>query len=181
MHAGKKACLPVALAPALLIHCACVACMRHKVDDNVCLGGASKCCYAAVGHETQCQQFVALLSSFALYVVNHCGAAVLHRAARPVPFMASMLNGFIAFIGIQIGIARPNLPRWLCMSLPLWQMAPAVPSGACRAVNRRAEVEPSICMHTHLATHTVRPWHADFIDINHQRVGLPCATGSGQW
>ena len=40
-------------------------------------------------------------------------------------------------------------------------------------VNRRAEIEPGVCLHTHLSAHPVRHRHADFIDINHQRIAVP--------
>ncbi len=36
-----------------------------------------------------------------------------------------------------------------------------------------AEVKPSVCMHPHLPAHAVRQWHADLIDVNHQRIAVP--------
>ena len=133
---------------------------RHKRQD------------LALGCEAQCQQLVTLRCC-ALNVIHHSSAAVTHGTARPVPFAARSVDGFIAFVGIQIPIARPALagaghrhfhPRTGCNRSPavqaLW-------------INGSAEVKQTLGMHPDQSFDAVRKRHTHFVDIDQQRLPIP--------
>ena len=126
----------------------------------------------ALGCEAKRQQLVTLRCC-ALNVIHHSRAAVTHGTARPVPFAARSVDGFIAFVGIQIPIARPALararegrfhPRTGCNRSPAVQ--------ALR-VNGGAEVKQTLGMHPHLPFDSVRKRHTHFVDIDQQRLPIP--------
>ena len=126
----------------------------------------------ALGCEAKRQQLVTLRCC-ALNVIHHSRAAVTHGTARPVPFAARSVDGFIAFVGIQIPIARPALagaghrhfhPRTGCNRSPavqaLW-------------INGSAEVKQTLGMHPDQPFDAVRKRHTHFVDIDQQRLPIP--------
>ena len=126
----------------------------------------------ALGCEAKRKQLVTLRCC-ALNVIHHSRAAVTHGTARPVPFAARSVDGFIAFVGIQIPIARPALagaghrhfhPRTGCNRSPavqaLW-------------INGSAEVKQTLGMHPDQPFDAVRKRHTHFVDIDQQRLPIP--------
>ena len=107
------------------------------------------------------------------HVVHHRCIPICHFSPCPVPAPEAQFHRFIAFVGVQIGVAAPTQTWAVQFNLNPRARGDRPPSVSTCMVQRCRKAAQALRLYGHTASHTHGNGHIDFINVDGQDLAIP--------
>jgi len=115
-------------------------------------------------------------SFFGPYIVDHAGIAIGHFRARPIPILEAVFDGFIAFVGIHVGMTAPAEMWIVHFNFNARARCDRSPTVQARVVEWRDKIAKPFRPDGDTTVNFHGDRDIDFINVNGERLTVPVQT-----